>query len=216
MTNEKALPVWDLTALYPDFDAWEKDFAKIEQLAKNFLAFRGKLADSPATLAAAIESSDAYERLVEKVYSFAHLKSDENTAVNANRERVDRVTALTAKLAPLSAWFDPELLAIPDEKIEKFLRDDRLKTYEYTIRFILRRKKHSLSEAEEKMLGVLSDALGSSGNTFDILNDAGMTVDVWTIDDVRTAKKAINLGARWVTTNVPRRLTSELPPANPL
>ncbi len=51
---------------------------------------------------------------------------------------------------------------------------------------------------------------------FDILNDAGMTVDVWTIDDVRTAKKAINLGARWVTTNAPRRLTNELPPANPL
>ena len=51
---------------------------------------------------------------------------------------------------------------------------------------------------------------------FDILNDAGITVDIWTIDDARTAKKAINLGARWVTTNVPRRLTNELPPANPL
>ena len=51
---------------------------------------------------------------------------------------------------------------------------------------------------------------------FDILNDAGLTVDVWTIDDVRAAKKAINFGARWVTTNAPRRLTNELPPANPL
>ena len=51
---------------------------------------------------------------------------------------------------------------------------------------------------------------------FDILNDAGITVDIWTIDDARTAKKAINLGARWVTTNAPRRLTNELPPANPL
>ena len=51
---------------------------------------------------------------------------------------------------------------------------------------------------------------------FDILNDAGLTVDVWTIDDVRAAKKAINLGARWVTTNAPRRLSNELPPANPL
>lgn len=51
---------------------------------------------------------------------------------------------------------------------------------------------------------------------FDILNDAGITVDIWTIDDARTAKKAINLGARWVTTNAPRRLANELPPANPL
>ena len=35
-------------------------------------------------------------------------------------------------------------------------------------------------------------------------------------DDVRTLKKAVNYGARWVTTNVPRRMSEELPPANPL
>ena len=51
---------------------------------------------------------------------------------------------------------------------------------------------------------------------FDKFHEAGIAVDVWTIDNVRTAKKAINLGARWVTTNVPRRLANELPPANPL
>ena len=51
---------------------------------------------------------------------------------------------------------------------------------------------------------------------FDKFHEAGIAVDVWTIDDARTAKKAINLGARWVTTNVPRRLANELPPANPL
>ena len=51
---------------------------------------------------------------------------------------------------------------------------------------------------------------------FDKLNAASIDIDVWTIDDVRTAKKAINNGARWVTTNAPRRLANELPPANPL
>ena len=51
---------------------------------------------------------------------------------------------------------------------------------------------------------------------FDKFHEAGIAVDVWTIDNVRTAKKAINLGARWVTTNAPRRLSNELPPANPL
>ena len=51
---------------------------------------------------------------------------------------------------------------------------------------------------------------------FDKFHEAGIDVLVWTIDDARTAKKAINLGARWVATNVPRRLTNEFPPANPL
>ncbi|MCQ2351902.1 MAG: oligoendopeptidase F [Victivallaceae bacterium] len=172
MTKNPALPVWDLDALYSDISLWEKDFARIETLAKKFLSFKGKLADSAQTLAKAIQASDDFDRLVEKVYTFAHLKSDENTLLNVNKERADRVSALLAKLAPTQAWFDPELLAIPDEKIEKFLRSKALKPYEYTIRFILRRKKHSLSEAEEKMLGILSDALGNASDTFEILNDA--------------------------------------------
>ncbi len=172
MNDNNHLPVWNLEALYADAESWEKDFARIEPLAKKFLAFRGKLAQSPEMLAAAISASDDFDRLVEKVYVFAHLKSDENTLINANRAKVDRVSALLAKLAPTQAWFDPELLAIDNDKIEKFLQDKALKPYEYTIRFILRRKQHSLSEPEEKMLGVLSDALGSSSNTFEILNDA--------------------------------------------
>ena len=51
---------------------------------------------------------------------------------------------------------------------------------------------------------------------FDKFHEAGIDVLVWTIDDARTAKMAINLGARWVATNAPRRLTNEFPPANPL
>ena len=51
---------------------------------------------------------------------------------------------------------------------------------------------------------------------FDKFHEAGIDVLVWTIDDARTAKKAINLGARWVATNAPRRLTNEFPPSNPL
>ena len=51
---------------------------------------------------------------------------------------------------------------------------------------------------------------------FDRFHEAGIDVLIWTIDNARTAKKAINLGARWVATNVPRRLVSEFPPANPL
>ncbi len=172
MTKSSALPVWDLDALYADMSLWEKDFERIETLAKKFLSFKGKLADSATTLAKAIQASDDFDRLVEKVYTFAHLKSDENTLLNVNKERVDRVSALLAKLAPTEAWFDPELLAIPDEKIEKFLQCEALKPYEYTVRFILRRKKHSLSEAEERMIGVLSDVLGNAANTFEILNDA--------------------------------------------
>ena len=168
------LPVWDLTALYPDIDSWEKDFAKIEGLAQKFYSYKGRLGESPAVCAEAIAASDDFDRLAEKVYTYAHLKKDENTSINCNRERVDRLSALFAKLSVLEAWFEPELLAIPEDKMELFLQDEALKKYEYSIRFLLRRKQHALSETEEKLIGILSDAMGTAHRAFETLNDSDL------------------------------------------
>lgn len=187
------LPVWDLNALYTDIDAWEKDFARIENLAQKFYSYKGRLAESPEICAEAIAASDDFDRLAEKVYTFAHLKSDEDTSNNRNRERVGRVSGLFAKLSVLEAWFEPELLAIPEEKMELFLQNKKLKKYEYGIRFLMRRKKHSLSEPEEKMLGILSDALGTAYRTFETLNDSDLTFQ--SVTDENGKRKPLTHGS---------------------
>ncbi len=165
---------WDLSVLYADKDAWENDFARIRPLAEAFASFRGKLAESPESLKRAIEALDEFERLGEKVYVFAHLKSDENTADNTNRARVDRVEALFASLSETSAWFDPEIMAIPDETMQRFLDAPELALYRRSLIELLREKPHTLSEPEERLLGTLGDVLGYPDKTFEILNDADL------------------------------------------
>ena len=64
---------WDLEALYKDIESWEQDFAKITELAETFASYKGRLSESPAVLKEAIKASDAFDRLAEKVYSYAHL-----------------------------------------------------------------------------------------------------------------------------------------------
>ena len=73
-----------------------------------------------------------------------------------------------------------------------------------------------LKEGNSKGLSIGWNEQLCTKEFFDKLNDAGITIDVWTLNDVRTAKKAINYGARWVSTDAPRRLANEFPPANPL
>ena len=165
---------WDLEALYPDAAAWERDFARIPELAEKFASFRGRLHESPAVLKAAIEAGDAFDRLSEKVYSYAHLRSDEDTTVNANRSRVDRVRGKFAELAPLETWFDPEIMAIPEERMNAFLADPELAFYRRSLEELLRERPHTLSEPEERLLGSLSDVMGSSDRTFEMLNDADL------------------------------------------
>lgn len=165
---------WNLEAIYPDAAAWEKDFERIRPLAETFLTFRGKLADGAPTLRRAIETLDDFERLGEKVYVYAHLRSDENTADNANRSRVDRVETLFASLSETSAWFDPEIMAIPEETMNRFLNDPALALYRRSLLELLREKPHTLSEPEERLLGTLGDVLSNPSKTFDILNDADL------------------------------------------
>ena len=172
---KETLPTWDLAAIYPTLADWERDAARIRPLTEKFAAYRGRLAESPAVMREAIEAQDTASRLTSKVYVYAHLLSDEDTSNNANRARVDKLDALMASLSELEAWFEPEFMKIPDDTMKKFLASPELAFYRRSMEELLRDKEHTLSEPEERILGVLSDALGSSAGTFELLNDADLT-----------------------------------------
>ncbi len=165
---------WDLAALYSDAGVWEKDFSLLQEKAEKFATFKGRLAESPAVLKAAIEASDEFDRLAEKVYSYAHLKSDENTSIGANRARVDRVSSLLSRLSPLETWFTPEIMAIPDARMQELLAAPELAFYRRSLLELLREKPHILSESEERLLGTLGDVLGSADEVFSTLNDTDL------------------------------------------
>lgn len=165
---------WDLEALYPSTKLWDEDFAKLEAAARNFAGYKGRLAEAPAVFREAIEASDAFDRLCEKLYTYAHLRSDENTTIGVNRARVDRICAKLAGLSEMEAWFAPEVMAIPEERMAELLQSEELAFYRRSIEELLREKKHILSECEERLLGQLSDVLGTSGDLFSTLNDTDL------------------------------------------
>ena len=89
---------WDLTVLYPDDEAWEADFVRIDELVAPLQAMRGTLNSPEAVLAFLVRDTEL-DRLTHKVYVYAHLKADENTADTVNQARLDRVRALAGKKA---------------------------------------------------------------------------------------------------------------------
>ncbi|MBO5668455.1 MAG: oligoendopeptidase F [Lentisphaeria bacterium] len=171
---DKQLITWDLTALYTGADAWEKDFALLPEAAAAFYAFKGKLAESPETLKRAIESSDNFDRLAEKLYTYAHLLSDEDTSIGKNRARVDRISAKLSELSEMDSWFEPEIMSIPDDRMKELLASPVLAFYRRSLLELLREKPHTLSEAEERLIGMLGDVLGTSDELFSTLNDTDL------------------------------------------
>ncbi len=175
MKMTEKLPVWDLEKIYSSPEAWEKDFNRIRPEAAKLSAFRGHLGDSAETLKDAIEQSDAFDRLVEKVYVYAHLKSDENTSDNTARARLDRVEALMAELSGEHAFFTPEIMAVDEKKMQQFLESETLSFYRRSLEDLLRDKPHTLSEKEERVIGLYSEVLSAPDKIFSLLNDADLT-----------------------------------------
>ncbi|MFZ2654407.1 MAG: oligoendopeptidase F [Victivallales bacterium] len=165
---------WDLDKMYTELPLWEKDFKSLDPLLADFMAFKGKLGTSAETLRDALKKSDALERRLEKVYTYAHLKADENTADSKNSSRLDQVTARFAEIEGETAWFDPEVLALPEKKLKSYVESPVLAFYRRTLEDLLKDRPHTLSEPEEKILGMVSDALSTPYKTFTMLNNADM------------------------------------------
>jgi len=165
---------WDLTLIYPTSEAWEADFAKLDAKIAAAAAFAGKLGEGARTLAAAYESLDDLGRLAEKLYVYAHLKSDEDTADSRNASREKRIEAKFAELSAATAYFDPEVMALPEETVQACLSAPEMAFYQRSFQQLLESREHVLSSAEERLLGALSDLLRTPDATYSALADADM------------------------------------------
>ena len=165
---------WDLSLMYDGDDAWQKDFAALDALLAEFTAFRGRLAESPALLRQALAALDTLERKLDKVYTFAHLRNDENTADGAARARERSVRSKASEITAACAWFEPELMAVDDARMRELLDAPELAFYKPSLEELLRTKPHTLSEVEERLLGNLSDLLGAPDDLYETLTDADL------------------------------------------
>ena len=71
---------WDLDIFYKSLDSWEKDFKSLDTLLSDFMSCKGTLGKSAGYLKSALEKNDVLDRRLEKVYTYAHLRADEDTA----------------------------------------------------------------------------------------------------------------------------------------
>ncbi len=165
---------WDLTKLYKNAEEWEKEFATLEEKLEKFLAYKGRLSESAQTLFDAYKASDDFEIVLDRLYTYAHLKSDEDTADSVNKSRLDRISEKAAVFSAKCAWFSPELLAMDEAKFESFRRDRVLAFYKRSLDNEARYRPHILSAPEEKILARSGNVLNTASSVFSAFNDADL------------------------------------------
>lgn len=166
---------WDLTDLFSDEEAWEKEYKSVEETygEYDFSVFKGKLCEKESLLAC-LRLSDEISLRIEKLYLYAHLRHDEDVRVSKNTSALARIGAFASKLFAELSFIKTELTKVPDEKLEAFIADPDFAAYDYQLRKVMKSKAHVLSEAEEKLLTLSSDVLEDFQNIFFMLDNANL------------------------------------------
>jgi len=162
---------WDLAKLYASDGDWEEDLERYRGMAATIPTFKGTLGQSVQALAAALGFARDLGMLEDRLGAYAALRESEDQGLAAARDRSARFTMAAAAAAAAWSYFDPEIQAIPDERMAAWLDQPALAEHAIFVRKLLRFRPHVLSEKEERLLALQIEANQTVANAFSVLTD---------------------------------------------
>jgi len=165
---------WDLTPLFESDDSWDQTFASIEGQLGSYEKYKGHLKDSVGFFKEALDFHLGLMRKLERVYTYAHLKSDEDKSEQHYQGFHQRALNLFTRASEAASFLTPEIQAIDDDVINRFLADDTLNEYQFYLEKILRYKPHTRSESEEQLLAMTKEIANGPSQVFGQLDNVDL------------------------------------------
>jgi oligoendopeptidase F len=172
---------WDLAGLYSSHVDWNGGLMELEEQVKNYASFAGTLGESALKLKLCLEFDMNFSRQLEKLYTFAHLKNDEDKTNNLYQENFEKVMMLVNEASKASSFIRSEIMSIPEDRMQEFLAEKELQFYRFHLEQVLRYRDHTLSEKEEALLAASGEMGRSMRDAFDMLDNADLQLG--TIED---------------------------------
>ncbi|MBT3922230.1 MAG: oligoendopeptidase F [Nitrospina sp.] len=165
---------WDLSGMYTSHADWKAELVELEAKIKIYASFIGTLGESALKLKACLEFDMNFSRQLEKLYTFAHLKNDEDKTNNLYQENFEKVMMLVNEASKASSFIRSEIMSIPEDLMNGFLAEKDLEFYQYHLEQILRYREHTLSEKEEALLAASGEMGRTMRDVFDMLDNADL------------------------------------------
>lgn len=183
-TNSKVLSrdevkveeTWRLEDIFATDEAWENEFAEVEELSKKAESYKGTLHNGAEALFAALSYRDILSERLRRLYTYAHLKNDQDTTNSFYQAMDSRIKSLYVKVSTALSFFLPELLEIDEDILNTFVDEyDELKLYKQEFEEVNAQRPHVLPAEQEALLAQLSEVTSNSSETFSMLNNADLT-----------------------------------------
>ncbi|MEK3834863.1 MULTISPECIES: oligoendopeptidase F [unclassified Paenibacillus] len=164
---------WKLEDMFASEEQWDAEYKEVKALITSAASFQGKL-DSPDALKKCFELDDKLSLLTERLYVYAHMRQDEDTAAPKYQALSSKAKKLGVEAGEALSFVTPEILALPDATLDQFIADPSLSDYTFTLTEMKREKAHVLSKAEEALLAQVSTIAQAPQTVFSMLNNADL------------------------------------------
>ncbi|MCP4256144.1 MAG: oligoendopeptidase F [Planctomycetes bacterium] len=180
---------WKLEDLYSSDEEWNTAKQELVERFDEVGEYKGKLASSASELLACLEFNTQISKEFGRLYSYAHMKSDEDVGDSKYLAMKQEIQQLSTDFGSKAAFIRPEIAEMDKEQIDKFIKQKRgLRIYKMPLYDIQRTKAHTLSDKEEKILAEASLLAGGPSSIFTVFSNAELPYPEIILSDGTKAK----------------------------
>jgi oligoendopeptidase F len=166
---------WDLTHLFSKEKNWSELYDLMETEINRYDSFKGRLSESVELFREAVEFDLFISRTLDRLITYAHLKSDQDKTNQQYQGMLQRVMNLVTRASELSSFLTPEIQSIPDGVMAGYLEDEVLKKLIFYLHKILRYKPHTLTTESERILALSGEMGRAASEIFGQLDNADLS-----------------------------------------
>ncbi len=178
---------WDLHAVYTDFPAWHAAQDELRRHVDTLAQYRGRLSADAGILLQCLELTSAIGKLYARISTYASAHADIDTRSAEYLACQQEIAQIGTDIGAKTAFIEPELLQMGRDAVDRFIgAEPGLAVYRHFLQDVLRRKDHTRSESEERLIADAGLMADSPGGLYTVFSNADFPFPTVTLHDGTT------------------------------
>ena len=167
---------WNTELIYPSLEAFEADFARAKSMIALLAEKKEEMLVGAKGLYGTLELYTQCELLISKLYEYAHLNSDTDTADNDFLALSGKCEDLFSQLVAAAYYITPQLIAMDEKTLQEWFSEyPALEEYRRNIEVERRYQPHMLDDSGEKLMAQMQMCLGAQEGARDVFSYADLS-----------------------------------------
>ncbi|MDR2166819.1 MAG: oligoendopeptidase F [Clostridiales bacterium] len=166
---------WNTSTICESDENWQNRLDALSAKIAQIKDFEGRVGESGASLLACLQTCDELQEETRKLYVYANLKGDEDTAETKYQGMRDKAQSVAISLSAATSFVEPEIIAIGEDKVNEFVAaTPGLELYNHDFHNLFRKQKHILSPEIEEIMAKAAEIGMASHKIYDMIIQTDM------------------------------------------